>query len=121
MKPNAASALWQSVVKFQADKIDPWIALRNTAGFTLPLAVASALGNVPAGLAMATGALNVSFRDSASPYSQRARILLIGSVIAGLAVFAGGISGRNGAIAVIVVTVWSFGAGMLVALSAAAA
>ena len=43
MKPNAASALWQSVLKFQADKINPWIALRNTVGLTLPLAVAAAL------------------------------------------------------------------------------
>jgi hypothetical protein len=60
---------WQSVVDFQAGKVDPWIALRNTLGLALPLAVGAALGQVSAGLALSTGALNVSFRDSAAPYA----------------------------------------------------
>ena len=120
-KAGSWALFWRSVVRFQADKVNPWIAVRNTLGLAVPLAVATALGQVPAGLAMSTGALNVSFRDSASPYIQRARMMLAASLIAGSGVFAGGISGRNNLIALLVAGVWAFGAGMLVALSTAAA
>lgn len=120
MKPDW-KRLWNSVTRFQADKVNPWVALRNTVGLTAPLAVSVALGEVSAGLAMGTGALNVSFRDSAAPYAQRARLLFAASVVAGLAVFAGGLTGRGYVSAVLVAAVWAFAAGMLYSLSAAAA
>ena len=120
MKPDW-KRLWKSVTRFQADKVNPWVALRNTVGLTAPLAVSVALGEVSAGLAMSTGALNVSFRDSAAPYAQRARLLFAASVVAGLAVFAGGLTGRGYVSAVLVAAVWAFAAGMLYSLSAAAA
>lgn len=120
MKPDW-TRLWKSVTRFQADKVNPWVALRNTVGLAMPLAVSVALGEVSAGLAMSTGALNVSFRDSAAPYAQRARLLFAASVVAGLAVFAGGLTGRGYVSAVLVAAVWAFAAGMLYSLSAAAA
>jgi len=81
----------------------------------------AATDQVAAGLAMSTGALNVAFRDSIAPYSQRAKLMLAASVVAGVAVYAGGMSGRNAVAAVLVAGMWAFGAGMLVAFSAAAA
>lgn len=120
-KPNAWLAFWQTVVRFQKAKVTPWVALRNTIGLTLPLIAGVALGQVAGGLAMATGALNVSYSDSYDPYVQRARKMLAASVFVGLAVFAGALTGRNHVFAVAVAAVWAFAAGMMVALNQAAA
>jgi uncharacterized membrane protein YccC len=115
------SAFWQSVIRFQRHKFAPWIAFRNTIGFTLPIAIGMAAGSVTAGLAVATGALNVSFSDSEDPYRQRARRMIAASLLVGLAVFSGTLAGRNHISAVVVSGVWAFAAGMLVSLSSAAA
>jgi len=120
-KPNAWRSFWRSVATFQKDKITPWLALRNALGMTLPLAAGVALGTVSSGLAVATGALNVSFSDSSDPYRQRARKMLSASLLVGLAVFAGSVSGSNHVIAVLIATTWALAAGMLVALGTAAA
>jgi uncharacterized membrane protein YccC len=47
--------------------------------------------------------------------------MLKASLLVGIAVWAGGVSGRTTPVAVVVVTVWAFAAGMMAALSAAAA
>jgi len=101
--------------------MDPWLALRNTAGVTLPLAAGALLGSVTDGLVVSTGALNVAFRDSSSPYPQRARHLVASSAIAGISVFAGAISGSNPVLSIALAALWAFAAGMLVALSQPAA
>jgi len=120
-RPSAWKFFWQSLIRFQRDKVNPWIALRNTIGVTLPLIIGAASGSVTSGLIVATGALNVAFRDSDSPYPQRARHMLASSVIAGVAVFSGAITGSNPILAVAVAAIWAFGAGMLVAISQSAA
>jgi uncharacterized membrane protein YccC len=119
--PTAWAAFWQNVRRFQSDKVTPWLGFRNALGVALPLAAGAALGSISAGLAMSTGALNVSFRDSDAPYVQRARQMLVGSLVAGLTVFAATLCGHSNAIALALTTVWAFGAGMLVAVSQPAA
>jgi len=119
--PNAWAAFWKSVRRFQSDKVNPWLGLRNALGVVLPLIAGAAVGQISAGLAMSTGALNVSFRDSDSPYVQRARQLLVGSLVAGITVFAGTLCGHSGPMAVALAAVWAFAAGMLVAVSQPAA
>ena len=118
---NAWKALWQVVVRFQADKVAPWLALRNTLGMVLPIAVGAATGAVSSGLVAGTGALNVAFSDSDEPYAQRARRMLAASALVGLAVFAGSLTGASPVIAVPVDAAWAFAAGMMVALSTTAA
>ncbi len=113
--------LWQSVLRFQRDKISPWIAFRNTLGMALPLAAGIALNNLPAALIASIGALNVSYSDSHDPYVQRARRMLAACVLVGLAVFAGAVCGNHHLLAVPVAGLWAFAAGMLVALSTTAA
>jgi len=120
-KPNAWSAFWPNVVRFQSSKVTPWVALRNSIGLALPLIAGVATGQVAGGLAMATGALNVSYSDSYDPYMQRARKMLAASVFVALALFAGALSGRHTVTAVLVAATWAFAAGMMVALSQAAA
>src|SRR5579871_1723668 len=118
---NPQSAVWQGVVRFQADKVNVWLGVRNCLGVGLPLAVGAAFGSLSAGLIMSTGALNVAFRDNDAPYRQRARKMFAASVLAGISVFVGSVTGGNYAVAVLVAGVWAFAAGMLVALGAAIA
>ncbi len=96
------------------------MALRNALGIALVLGAGVAAGQIPAGLATATGALNVSFSDSQEPYRLRAKRMLAASVLVALAVFAGALGGHSTVVAVIFASVWAFAAGMLVALSPAA-
>ncbi len=119
--PNAWASFWQNVIRFQSEKVVPWLALRSTLGVALPLAVGVALGAVSSGLAMSMGALNVSFSDSHDPYIQRAKRMLAASALVGVGVFAGELSGYDSVLAVLVTGAWAFVAGILVALSTAAA
>jgi uncharacterized membrane protein YccC len=114
--PTKWAAFVQNVRRYQADKVNPWLGFRNAIGVTLPLVGGAAFGSIPAGLAMSSGALNVAFRDSDAPYSQRARQLLAGSIVAGLTVFAATLCGASNSLALVLTTVWAFAAGMLVAV-----
>jgi uncharacterized membrane protein YccC len=118
---DAWSAFWQTLIRYQSDKVAPWMAVRNTIGVALPLALGVELGRIPSALAMSTGALNVSFSDSDEPYARRARRMCAASLLVGLAVFAGALSGRNQVTAVAMAATWAFAAGILVALSTTAA
>lgn len=120
-QPSAWTAFWQNIVRFQWDKVSPWLALRNTLGVTLPLAAGAAFGLVGSGLIVCTGALNVSFSDSQEPYLQRAGRMLAASVLVGLAVFAGALTSGNHLTSIAVAAAWAFVAGILVALSTTAA
>lgn len=114
-------SFWRRAFVYQKEKVAPWIALRNTVGFALPLAAGIAVGELPAALIAAIGALNVSYSDSHDPYVQRGRRMLAACALVGLAVFAGAICGNHPALSVPLVGGWAFAAGMLVALSTTAA
>lgn len=119
--PPAWAAFWHSVVRFQTENVNPRLGLRNAIGMALPLAAGVALSYPGGGLVMSTGAVNVAFRDSDGPYGQRAREMFAASVLVGVAVFAGTVSGGHPIIAVMVAGTWAFVAGILVALSSPAA
>ena len=112
---------WRTVVRVQKEKVRPWIGLRNAAGVILPLAVAAAAGSLASGLAMATGALNVSYSDSDVPYGVRLRYLLSASVLVGFAVAAGSLAASNGFARIFLICAWAFAAGMLACLNPAIA
>ena len=99
----------------------PSLGLRNTAGVVLPLVVGFALGMPRGGLAMASGALNVSYSDGHDPYPQRARRMLASTAWCAIAIFLGAITGHRNLEAVFVATAWAFIAGMLVAVGTTAA
>jgi len=120
-QPTAWATFWQSIFRFQREKVNPWIGLRNMLGVAIPLATGASIGNLAGGVVGTTGVLNVAFRDSASPYAERARQMILASFIAGFTVFTGEISGHSMLAALLVAAVWTFAAGMLVAISDAAA
>ena len=119
--PTAAHSFWRKLVNYEAEKVVPWIAARNTIGVALPLAICTALGAVSTGLHISMGALNVSFSDSHGPYILRVRRMLSASVLVGVGVFAGALSAHNDLIAIGLALAWAFTSGILVALSRRAA
>jgi uncharacterized membrane protein YccC len=114
-------ALWRIVTHIDRSKINAWQALRNTAGVIAPLIVGYALGMPRGGLAMASGALNVSYSDGSDPYRQRAKRMLASTVWCSIAVLLGGLTAHSNAFAIVMATLWAFSAGMLVALGSTAA
>lgn len=117
MKPNPWQAFWRTLIKFDAQKVEPAIAFRNTLGVVFPLLIGIAINSPLGGIAVASGAMNVSYSDKPDEsYDQRARRMLIASVVTAAAVLVGGLIGRNNFTAIAVAVVWTFAAGMLVAL-----
>src|SRR5437016_6480593 len=118
---SQARVIWRLLTHFDRSKMVPSLALRNAAGVILPLVVGFALGMPRGGLAMASGALNVSYSDGHDPYPQRARRMLASTVWCAIAVLLGGLTGHHNVAAIAIVTAWSFVAGLLVSLGTTAA
>ena len=114
-------ALWRIVTHIDRSKINVPQALRNTAGVVAPLIVGYATGMPRGGLAMASGALNVSYSDGSDPYAARAKRMLASTAWCSTAVLLGGLTAHSNARAVVVATLWAFTAGMLVSLGTTAA
>lgn len=110
-------ALWQNLTRVDRSKINTWIALRNSLAVAIPLSAGIALNHGLAGVAIATGALNVSYSDGRDPYAQRARRMLGWTALSGVSVFVGSVTGRNHWLAVLVAAMWAFMAGMLISVS----
>jgi uncharacterized membrane protein YccC len=117
--PNKWQKFWRGVLHVDTAKMDPWTAVRNAMGVALPLVVGIVAGMPLGGLAVASGALNVSYSDGHDPYKQRARRMLAASVLCAVAVMAGGLVGHHNSWAVALITVWAFGSGMAIAAGAA--
>ena len=111
------ASLWLAIKKIEHDKVNgSGLALRNALAVALPLGVGLVLGNPLAAVAVATGALNVSYSDGTDPYKQRARRMIGWSVLGAIAVFVGSITGLWHVSAILVAALWAFAAGMLVCL-----
>ena len=109
-------AFWTTLTRFDKSKLTPVFGLRNSLGVFIPLAIGVALGQPLPAVAVATGALNVSFSDGDDPYRERAKRMLLWSFLGGFALFLGSSTGSNGFAALACVTAWSFLAGMLLSL-----
>jgi uncharacterized membrane protein YccC len=107
---------WQKIFQFDRGRMEPWVALRNAIGVTLPLAVGVALGMPLGGLAVSTGALQVSYSDGSGPYAQRAKRMLAAGLLCSIAVVAAGLAGRNRFLATILMILWAFAAGLAVSI-----
>src|SRR5215510_402660 len=114
-------ALWQIVTHVDRSKISLARALRNTLGVVAPLIVGHMLGVPRGGLAMASGALNVSYSDGSDPYGQRAKRMLASTMWCSIAVLLGGLTAHSNIASVLAAAAWAFIAGMLVALGTTAA
>ncbi len=116
----AWTAFWRSVIKLEPEKVVPSRSARNAIGVAVPLATGYLLGSLPAGLIVSSGALNVCFTDGDDPYRTRARRMLLGTLLVGLAVLIGTLSGGRPSIAIAIAGIWAFTAGMMVAINQSA-
>src|SRR5580700_3235960 len=110
-------SLWRTLTRMEWEKVVLGRAARNAVGVALPLVAGYRFGSMPAGLIASSGALNVCFTDGDDPYRQRARRMLLGTVLVGLAVLIGTLSGHDPMISIAITAIWAFAAGMLVAVS----
>lgn len=118
LKSRTTSALWEAIIRLDRSKINNvWIALRNSLAVAIPLGIGVEVGNPSGGVAVSTGALNVSYSDGTDSYSQRARRMLTWSLLGAVAVFIGSATGRLHVIAVAIAMAWAFTAGMLISIS----
>ena len=92
------------------------VALRNSAGVVLPLAIGIVSGHVAIGLGVATGALNTMFLDQPGPYRLRMQRMLLTAIGAAVSGFVGSLVGAHSVLMVIASLLWGIGGGMLVAL-----
>src|SRR5580658_10931570 len=83
----------RTLARLEQEKIVPGRAARNAIGVAVPLAAGFLFGSLSAGLIVASGALNVCFTDGDDPYRQRARRMLLGTLLVGLAVLTGTLTG----------------------------
>jgi uncharacterized membrane protein YccC len=116
----AWTAFWRSVTRLERDKVVLGRAARNALGVALPLAAGYLFGSMSAGLVASSGALNVCFTDGDDPYRQRARRLLLGTLLVGIAVLTGTLTGGVAPLAIAIAGIWAFAAGMMVAVNQAA-
>jgi uncharacterized membrane protein YccC len=113
--------LWQTLIRFEPEKIVPEVALRNTIGFACAVVLGTVLGSPSTGVVAGLGAINVAYSDGRDPYIFRTRRMLISALLSAIAVTAGAISGHSNVTAVVAAALWAFAAGMLVALGTTAA
>ena len=109
---NKWLVFWRGVLHVDVAKMEPWIGLRNAVGVAAPLVVGVVMGMPLGGLAVASGALNVSYSDGHDPYEQRAKRMLASSALCAVAVMVGGLAGHHNIAAILFATVWAFGSGM---------
>jgi uncharacterized membrane protein YccC len=108
---------WQGVLHIDTSKMELGIGFRNALGVALPLAVGIAIKMPLGGLAVASGALNVSYSDGHDPYWQRAKRMTATSALCAVAVMAGGLAGHYSVLAVLLTAFWAFWAGFAIAVS----
>jgi uncharacterized membrane protein YccC len=109
------------VVALDRSQLQVARGVRNAAGIVALLAVGILSGDVVAGIAMAGGALLVGFCDLGASYASRAKVMLLGSVLAGIAAGVGTLTGGIDWLTVLLMALAGFGAGFAVSLGMAPA
>ncbi|HTY56662.1 MAG TPA: FUSC family protein, partial [Candidatus Binataceae bacterium] len=116
-----ADRLWQDVTRLVRSEISTPLALRNSIGLVVPLALATWLGRPFAGLAGALGALNVALSDGDDFYASRAGRMIVSAICVTLSVFVGSITGNSAWLAIVAAALWSIAGGLMVVVGPQAA
>jgi len=114
---SAREPFWRNLTRFEAGKLDAWLAVRNALAFGLPLAAGVAIHQPAGGLVAGIGALNVAYSDGSDPYRKRARRMLVASFLVAAAVAVGATCGWNPWLEMVTEGTAAFAAGLLVAIS----
>jgi uncharacterized membrane protein YccC len=93
------------------------VAVPGAVGFAIPLAAGLATGRVEDGVTASIGALIVGFANLGGGYRVRSVTLLCATLTTAVAALAGGLTGDSDVAAVVLMGVWGFASGLLVALT----
>src|SRR5215470_7204632 len=93
MRYPRAAIMLRFLIELKQPDVPPRVALRNTAAVALPLVIGAAVGQLPIGLGISTGALNTMFADQPGPYAVRAQRMLLTATAMALSAFAGFVIG----------------------------
>jgi uncharacterized membrane protein YccC len=104
------------ITRFDRSKFQLVRGIRYAVGVGIPLFVGIATGQIVVGVAISGGATLIGLTDSGVPYRGRVRAMLIASVAAAVSAFVGEVTSSHDVLAVALLGLWSFGAGMFIAL-----
>jgi uncharacterized membrane protein YccC len=104
------------IARFDRSEFQLVRGVRYAVGVGIPLFVGIATGHTLVGIAISGGATLIGLTDSGVPYRGRVRAMLIASAAAALSTFVGEVTGSYDVLAVVLLGLWSFGAGMFIAL-----
>ena len=107
---------WQSALRIDRSQITVVQAIRGTIGFVLPLAVGVATGHVVEGVSLAGGAATLGSVGLTFTYRARTRTLLLACLGIAFSAFVGSLIGRIDWLAILVLGLWGFGAGLLASI-----
>jgi uncharacterized membrane protein YccC len=114
--PTALRAVVAGISRFDRQGFQLARGVRYALGVGLPLFLGVATGHTIEGIAVAGGGSLIGLTDSGIPYRGRLHAMLIASLAAAISTFVGEATGSYDVIAVVLLGVWSFGAGMFIAL-----
>ncbi|HEY1592533.1 MAG TPA: FUSC family protein [Solirubrobacteraceae bacterium] len=104
------------ITRFDRSEFQLVRGIRYAVGVGIPLFVGVATGYTIEGIAVAGGATLIGLTDSGAPYRQRVPTMLIAAAAAAVSTFVGEVTGSYDVVAVVLLALWSFGAGMFIAL-----
>jgi uncharacterized membrane protein YccC len=110
----------QGILHIDRSKITPARAIRSTIAYALPLIIGVGTGHVLEGVLIAAGAGLLGAVGLTFTYSARARTLLLACLGIALSAFIGTITGNIPWLAILLIGIWGFGAGLLVSINQSA-
>jgi uncharacterized membrane protein YccC len=114
--PGALRRIVAGIARFDRDEFQLVRGMRYAVGVGIPLFAGIATGYTIEGIAISGGATLIGLTDSGIPYRGRVRAMLIAAAGAAVSTFVGEVTGSYDVIAVVLLALWGFGAGMFIAL-----
>src|SRR5256885_807738 len=117
MSMSATPRVVREAIRFDRGGLQIVRGVRFAVGVGVPLFIGVATGRIVEGVAISVGAALVGLTDSGAPYRSRVPAMLGAAIGAAVSTFVGEVTGSYDVIAVVLLTLWSFAAGMFIAIS----
>jgi len=111
----------RELLRFDRSLLAPTTALTSAVGYAVPLVIGLATNHLTDGVAASAGALIVGFANFGGRVPVRIGLLLVTTATAGIAALIGGLAGPSDVATVVVITLFGFATGLLVAFGTQAA
>ena len=117
MSGTTTPRIFREAIRFDRAGLQIARGIRFAVGVGVPLFAGVAAGRIVEGVAISVGATLVGLTDSGAPYRSRVHTMLFAAIGASVSTFVGEVTGSYDVLAVALLTVWSFCAGMFIAIS----